>query len=170
MIARSRAQRWLLLLMCLVIPWSYLGLEKLDGRWFLVLNGRPVDVTGQADQAWTRWWRDCGQVQVMHEPAALRLALDAVRRFSPPDSLSGEWVSVQQHKSWVLAQVRFERLHDAVVLMRTSARRAEVVAVWSGFTHPHQPEAWIRRHLIVQAPQAPPALLDCFAFQAKSGQ
>lgn len=164
---RSRAQRWVLWLMALVIPLTYLGLKRYDGRWFLELNGRPVDVMGHIDQAWIRGWRDCREVRVARDPAVLGPALQAVRAFSPPDSQSAHWVSVQQQGDWLLAQLRFERLHDAVVLLHAPAFKPDIQAVWSGFTHPHQPESWIRRHLRAQAPQAPADLLDCFRFQPK---
>lgn len=164
---RSRAQRMVLLAMALVIPLSYLGVERHDGRWFVEVNGRPVDVMGHIDQAWTSWWRDCRAVQTAPEPAVLASALQVVRDFSPPDSRSGRWLSVQQQGPWLLAQVRFERLHDAVVLLNTATPAPEVKAVWSGYTHPNQPESWIRRHLRAQTPEAPSALLACFAFQAK---
>jgi hypothetical protein len=64
----------------------------------------------------------------------------------------------------MLAEVEFSSLNPAVVLLTNAADSTRIVegAIWSGTTAPWQSSNLIRRYIQDRAPQAPPALMNCF--------
>ncbi len=162
---KSRAIGVLLAVLLVAVPLSHLEVEPSDDSWLVRVDGVPFDVAGlMADQA-LALTRRCGQVQSLG-PTDPRFAsaLAALRQESPPHSLSAQLVDLRQQGDWLLAQVRFADLNNAVVLLQASGAAYVIPAggVWSGSTHPHRPGPVIRRFLRGKVPQAPGDLVDCF--------
>lgn len=69
-----------------------------------------------------------------------------------------------QYEQWLLAEVEFDTLLPAVVLLReeSGALRVQERAIWSGMTHPWKVGPLIRNYISRQAPDAPAALFACF--------
>ncbi len=162
---KSRARLVLLVLLLVLIPLSYLDIERADDSWLLRVTGVPVDVPGLVSDTYSVLTRRCTPVQsVDRADLRFRSALETIRQESPPHSLSAQIVDLRGQGDWLLAQVRFADLHDAVVLLQ-GAGVGHVIApggVWSGSTHPHRPGPMIRRFLRSRVPQAPGDLIDCF--------
>lgn len=154
--------------MVVLLPLSHLEIQASDDSWLLLVDGRPVDVAGYLSERRTEMTRDCRAVQSL--PATHRLhaeALQAVRDDSPPDSLSAQLVQLIRQDQWLLAQVRFSDLQDAVVILTESDQGLTIPqgAVWSGTTHPHRPEPLIRRYLRTRVPAAPVDLIACWSIK-----
>ena len=145
----------------------HLEIEAMDDSWLLRVDGRGVDVAGHVAEQFTSLTRRCNAVQrVLPNDALYADTLNVIRQYSPPDSLSAQLMDLTRQDDWLLAQVTFDRLHSAVVLLNASPHGWMVAdgAIWSGPTHPHRPEPLIRRYIRSKAAAAPTALLDCFAY------
>jgi hypothetical protein len=154
----------LLVLTTLGVLNAHVDLAEVDGRRFVAAQGRLHDPLGWLEDGWTRLARRCSPVQAV--PASEDVhgqALAAVQAFSPPDSASARLVQLNAQGSWLLAEVEFDRLNPAVVLLVQDGSGPRVVgeAIWSGSTEPWRPAPRIRAHLAQRAPQAPAALLAC---------
>ncbi len=162
---KSRASLVLLVILLVFVPLSHLEVEPADDSWLLRVTGVPVDVRGLVSDGFVRLARSCSRVQALGpDDQRFTSALKAIRQESPPHSLSAQLVDLRQQEDWLLAQVRFANLHDAVVLLHV-ADAGHVIApggVWSGSTLPHRPGPVIRRFLRSRVPQAPGDLIDCF--------
>lgn len=162
---KSRASLVLLIALLVLVPLSHLEIEPSDGSWLLRVDGVPVDVPGHVADAFSTLTRSCSRVQAL-APAdpGFESALEAIRRESPPHSLSAQLVDLRRQGDWLLAQVRFTELQSAVVLLQVSEAGYAIAAggVWSGSTHPHRPGPVVRRYLRSRVPQAPGDLIDCF--------
>lgn len=141
-----------------------LGIEQRDDAWLLKVAGKPVDLRGAASVAVQDLFRDCSAVQRVNalsgEAAA---AVEALRQFSPPDSLSARVMRIDRAAAWFVLQAEFDALEPVVVLVRRAGTQAEVMplGVWSSTTLPWN-SAWrIRRFLAERVPQAPSGLLAC---------
>ena len=153
--------------MAVLLPLSHLELRSSDDSWLLLVDGRAVDVAGELSQNYTRWTRDCLQVQAVAATEPLHAqALTALRQHSPPDSQSAELRQLTRSGSWLLAHARFNTLQEAVVLLEVGPQGVRVPegAVWSGSTHPRRPEPIIRRYLQSRVPSVPEPLLACMAW------
>lgn len=151
--------------MLVLLPLSHLEIEASDDSWLLRVDGRPVDVAGYLSEKYTGLTRHCSQVQGLQPTDRLYTdALNAIRQYSPPDSLSAQLVHVIRQDHWLLAQARFLDLQDAVVLLTRSEQGLTIPegGVWSGATHPHRPEPVIRRYLQSRVPAVPADLTACF--------
>jgi len=157
-----------LLAVAVLVPLSHVEVQSTDDTWLLRVDGRPVDLAGAVSQAYTRWRRDCGRVQQLGATQPVHAAaLQVLRGHSPPASASAELRSLARQGDWLLAQVRFGHLQDAVVLLQASSQgwRVDTAGIWSGTTHPLRPEPFIRRYLQRRVPDAPTDLLDCLEVQ-----
>lgn len=154
--------------MAMVLPLSHLEVQSSDDSWLLLVDGRPVDVAGHLSARYTEWTRNCRRVQDLSgaEPVHAQ-ALRVIQQHSPPDSRSAQLVHLSQQDHWLLAQVRFSGLQDAVVMLQASGQGLSIPegAVWSGATHPHLPEPLIRRYLRSRVPAAPAELTDCLVYR-----
>lgn len=162
---KLRAAQVVLLAMAVLLPLSHVDITSSDDSWLLWVDGRPVDVAGALAQSLTRWRRDCRQVRPVGPAEPLHAqVLAALRQHSPPDSLSAELVQLSASGRWLLAQVRFGALQEAVVLLEHADQGVRVSegGVWSGSTHPHRPEPVVRRYLHSRVPAAPEPLLACW--------
>ncbi len=147
-----------------LVPLSHVEIASSDDSWLLMVDGRPVDVAGIVSDQYAALTRDCRPVQRLQPQApAFAAALEAIRHYSPPDSTSAQMLSLLRHEHWLLAQVRFAHLQNAVVLLRDSGQGLTVPdgGVWSGATHPHRADPYIRRYLQARVPDAPHQLLAC---------
>ncbi len=162
---RYRATAVVLVAMAIGLPLSHLEIQASDDSWLLLVDGRPVDVAGQLSQWHTQLTRNCSPVKDLSAADRLHAeALMAVRHYSPPDSLSAQIAHVIQQDKWLLAQVQFSDLQAAVVMLTDSGQGLTIPegAVWSGSTHPHRPDPFIRRYLRSRVPTAPADLIACF--------
>ena len=163
---KYRASAVVLAVMLVGLPLSHLEVEAFDDSWLLRVDGRPVDVAGYLSERYTQLTRHCRHVQALSPSDPLHAyALRAVVQYSPPDSLSARIVQASRQGDWVLAQVKFRQLQDAVVLLQTTAYGPVIAqgGVWSGATHPHRPDPIIRRYLQNRVPAVPANLLACLA-------
>lgn len=155
----------LLLLTTLGVINAHVDLPEVDGRRFVLAQGKLHDPLGWFEDQWTQSLRRCGAVRRLDSNSNdVQASLRAIQAFSPPDSQSARLLQVLAHSDWLLAEVEFERLNPAVVLLRKNPTQVQVVgdAVWSGSTEPWRPAPLIRRHLSAKAPELPRALLECF--------
>jgi hypothetical protein len=155
----------LLVLTTLGVLKAHVDIERQDGAYFLGFQGKKHDVLGAFLNQTNAVLRQCGAVDVidLNSPQAA-MALSAIQNFSPPDSRHARLLGLQQQGPWLLAELEFSTLNPAVVLLTRAAAGVSVVegAIWSGTTAPWQSANLIRRYLQDRAPQAPPALMDCF--------
>ncbi len=162
---KRRTALWALAAVVVGVTWSHLEWTAQDERWILRVDGRPVDVLGQMAQLWNRHTRDCRAVHTLalHDPTA-QTALTTLRQHSPPDSQSARITQLLQQHDWLLATVHFTQLTSAVVLLRVEGTAMRVVegGIWSGTTHPHAPEPFIRHYLRTRVPEVPAELLACW--------
>lgn len=162
---KRRASVMVLLAMVILLPVSHLEIRASDDSWLMLVDGRPVDVAGHIAERYTAWRSDCRPVQdVPANSPTHASALQAIRQHSTPDSLSAQILRLTRQGDWLLAQVRFEQLQEAVLVLQERPQGAAIAdsGVWSGSTHPHRPAPVIRRYLQSRVPQLPTSLIDCF--------
>ena len=169
---------------------SWIGVERRDDGWLVLLGGRAVDPKGVVASGWTRVWRDCRAVRdLAPDEPGYRRSVQALRAFSPPDSASARVLRMQALGPWRALQATFDRLEPVVVLVLdegagegaaeraagvaagVAAGRAAAVemptvrvldsAVWSGTTRPWDPAWRIRGFLATRVPDVPRALIEC---------
>ena len=165
---KYRASGVVLVAMLVALPLSHLEIQNSDDSWLLRVDGRPVDLAGYLSERLTRFTRDCRDVHTLEPSDALSAqALRAIKQYSPPDSLSARMVHLIRQDDWLLAQVKFRDLQDAVVLLTATKEGLDIAmgGVWSGATHPHRPEPSIRRYLQGRVPAAPADLTECFSYR-----
>jgi hypothetical protein len=76
---------------------GHLGVEQRDHSWLLKLAGRPVDLRGAVSAAAQDLLRNCVAVQRLDAGAEeAALAVEALRQFSSPDSLSARVLRVDR--------------------------------------------------------------------------
>ena len=155
----------LLVLTTLGVLKAHVEIERQDGAYFLSYQGKKHDVLGAFMNQTNAVLRQCGSVQVVdvNSPQAGE-ALRAIQNFSPPSSHDARLLGLLQQGPWLLAELEFSTLNPAVVLPTSSPQGARIVdgAIWSGTTAPWQSATLIRGYIQDRAPQAPPALMNCF--------
>jgi hypothetical protein len=151
-----------------------------DDGWLVEVDGRPYDLMGALSERWRPDEPSCAAVQALGpaSPAWAR-ALGAARVHSPPDSHSAQLLSLHRMGAFYIAELAFDQLEPAVVLLRAAGRpgtttvpsdstadsdRLQILdqPLWSGSTEPWRPGPFIRRYLRSRAPDVPGALIDCF--------
>jgi hypothetical protein len=165
---RRRSQLTILLALLFLLPFLHLEIERSDESWLLLVDGRPVDIAGRISQFWTSATLQCERTEVLpaHHPLHIQ-TLDLIRTYSLPDSLTANVVALNRVDQWLLAQVKFERLEPAVVVLQISGLDVVIPqgGIWSGPTFPHTPEPLIRRFIASRVPGVPSELLGCFAYE-----
>jgi hypothetical protein len=158
----------LLLVTTLGVLNAHVDVPQVDGRRFVLTQGQMYDAIGWGEDLWTRATRRCSQVQALGrtEPVYAK-ALADIQAYSPPDSRSARLQQLQQAGDWLIAEVEFDQLSPAVVVLQVQGERVVVVhkAIWSGDTRPWRPAPLIRQHLSQQAPKLPAQLLACYSPQ-----
>ncbi len=165
---KYKAQTVVLAILLLILPAIHLEVQTSDDSWLVLVDGRPVDVAGLVSQFHVQLTRECDQVQTIESNDPLHMqVLRAIEQYSPPDSLSAHIVGTRQLGNWVITQVKFRHLNDAVILLKTSSQGLELVhnGIWSGSTYPHHPESMIRRYLQTRVPEVPEDLMACFTYR-----
>lgn len=153
--------------MVFFLPFQHLELESSDDSWLLLVDGRPVDVVGYFSEQFTSLTRRCNQVEMVIPGDPLQeQALNAIRQYSPPDSFSAQILQLTRQHDWLLAQVKFDQLESAVVLLTQLDQKYSIPTggVWSGSTHPHRPEPFVRRFIRANVPLVPAQLMSCFEY------
>lgn len=153
---------------------SHVDWEQLDGRGLLAVNGQRFDLRGWASELALAWQRDCSALPLLtaDSPTA-QAVVRVIQRHSLPDSLSARGVQLRQLDDWSLAEVTFDTLKPALVVLRLQEGqwRVQDQAVWSGATAPWHSGDFVRRYLRRQAPELPQALLACMDIDpARYGQ
>ena len=145
---------------------SHVDWVRLDGRQLLEINGQRWDLRGWASEQLRQARRDCATVTTWpaDSPTA-RAVLSVIQQHSLPDSLSARWLQLVQSGDWGVAEVDFDTLKPALVVLRFQGGRWRVQdqAVWSGSTAPWHSGDFVRHYLRQQAPDLPQALLDCIS-------
>ena len=164
---------YVLLLVTVGVLLSHLSVRQKDNGYLLVVTEREIDVLGMAHEKWVRMTRQCGNVYKLNATSTQHQhILQTIQAYSPPDSGSANVVSLLTTDTWALAEVEFKELLPAVVVLQLSEGQPTIVsqAIWSGMTRPWLAAPHVRAYVSRQAPQVPPALLDCFDPQSKSFQ
>lgn len=154
-----------LLVTAIGVTLSHLGWEHTDNGPLLRLDGRPLDVQGWLQDSLNRLRRDCRAVTPLQaSDARLAGALAVIQGYSPPASDSGRVKAAWINGDWLLAELAFDDLLPAVVLLQAQGTGWAVApgGIWSGETHPWRAAPLIRAYLARQVPAAPAALLACF--------
>ena len=123
------------------------------------------DVWGAAQDRLNTLTRQCEGVKRVTEEQDMDSSLWAVvREHSPPDSRQMKVRQLLSIGQWYLAEVSFETLQPAVILLKKTGNKIEIQegALWSGPVGPWLPGPWIRRYLQRQAVAAPAELLACY--------
>lgn len=163
----------LLALTALGVLNAHVDVEAQDGRYFAVWQGQKHDIIGWLADRSNQLGRDCGAVvPVAAGSPQAEQVLALIREYTPPDSRQVQLVSLQQQGDWLVAELRFETLNPAVVLLRQEAQGKSLDlperAIWSGSTAPWRAGPRIRSHLKAQAPPdfftqpGAEALLACY--------
>ena len=128
----------LLGLLALGLLANHLRWERQDGALLLRLDGVAHDPIGWLQEQ-RDGWGDCTAVTALapNGPEAAPV-LAALQAFSPPDSHSAQLRWLQRHGDWALAEVHFERLTAALVLLKHQGGEWTPVpeGIWSGSTAP----------------------------------
>ena len=157
---------FVVVLTTLLVIDSHVDWVRLDGRQLLEINGQRWDLRGWASEQMRLVRRDCAPVTTWpaDSPTA-HAVLSVIQQHSLPDSLSARWLQLLQSGDWGVAEVDFDTLKPALVVLRFQGGRWRVQdqAVWSGSTAPWHSGNFVRRYLRQQAPDLPQALLDCIS-------
>ncbi len=150
---------------------THVSWEKKDNGTVWVVDGRDIDIQGRIKNSWVRWTRSCERViRLSPQDPGYQQAQELIKAYSPPNSQSALLASVWSAGAWTLAEVEFQQLLPAVVVIHTSDNGSAIVphAVWSGTTLPWVAAPYIRQYLGAQARGIPTDLLDCFEPQSAS--
>ena len=161
----------LLCLSLLVVTSIHVDLKHGENGKLLVIDEHPIDVVGITRNQWNKLTRRCDSVQKLSsDQVSYKLAKELIQSYSPPSSESAQIASAWFTDGWILAEVEFNELFPAVVLIKNTGTDAYIVpqAVWSGYTKPWKAAPHIRQYLAHQAKEMPAALLNCFEPQSKS--
>ena len=154
----------LIALTSLLVIDTHVDWVQQDGRGLLEVNGLRLDVRGWAADQVLQWRRHCTAVHTLptQDPGALAV-INAIRQHSLPDSQSVRGLQIRVVGDWSVAEVAFENLKPALVVLRRQGGlwRVQDPAVWSGSTAPWNSAHFVRRYLRQQAPDLPQVLLQC---------
>ena len=168
---RKRTSAWVLLLVAAGVLLSHLSWEEKDNGHLLLVDGVPLDVLGIARDRWTQLNRQCAAVARLGEThPRFSQTLNVIQAYSPPASASAQLQSLWSVDDWLLAEVAFNDLLPAVVLLRATEKELAVLpdAVWSGYTRPWKAAPYIRQYLKQRGHPVPTALFDCFEPQSEA--
>lgn len=163
---RRRVGLIVLLVLWLALVVQHVRIEHQDQNWLLNVYESRIDIKGIASDQWVRTQRlglGCRAIQIAqeHTPAAL---LEAIHRYSPPDSLSARVLWLGITRGWSIAELEFDTLSPAVIILKQDNEdwRIPMTGIWSGHTHPWRPSPLIRHFLLSRNPDIPTELLRCW--------
>jgi hypothetical protein len=168
---RFRQSLILLAIASVFVLSSHISWIRDDLGFLLTIDERPVDVVGHFDDLLNKLTRNCGTVRRLSiSDKEYQLALSLIDEYSPPDSRLSTIASVWSMGPWLLAEVEFQALLPAVVLIQRTDGDAFILpdAIWSGYTNPHLPAPFIRKYLVQKTDTPPLALIHCFEPQSHS--
>lgn len=161
----------LLLLLIPVVTLTHVSWSQKDNGLMFNVDGRDVDFVGIIKDEWRMATSSCKNVkQLEGDDPKLRMIKTAIQSYSPPDSIPIKVIYVWTSGTWAIAEVEFEKLLPAVVVIKNIDTSATVVgdAIWSGLTVPWKSGPFIRAYLGEKSSDAPEALLNCFELQTDS--
>jgi len=161
----KRASFYLLLIVGLGVLLNHMSWREKDHGYVWVVDEQEIDVLGIVHDKWNKLTRNCEHVTHIPPKSAQYLAIEQlIQNYSPPGSNSAQIRSLWSLQNWALAEVEFEDLLPAVVLLQPAKGEPLILshAIWSGYTSPWEPAPFIRNYLSTQAPDAPPPLIECF--------
>jgi hypothetical protein len=154
----------------LLVMDSHIDWVRQDHGTLLEINGQKFDPQGWMAEHWRSWRRDCQRVRAeAPDTATAQAVLQTIQQHSLPDSLEAQLLQLQLQADWAIAELAFETLNPSIVVLRRHGGvwRIQDTAVWSGSTAPWQTANFVRRYLQQQAPELPPALIDCVPIEAR---
>lgn len=156
-----------LVILWLVLIAQHVRVQHQDHGWLLNVYESKLDVKGFFADQWIRVERLKHQCPALQTDTLPEQLLQAIHQYSPPDSASAKVMWLGEMGDWALAEVAFERLNPAVILLHYDAQAWHISpsGIWSGHTHPWRPSPLIRQFLAVRNPQAPMALWLCWQAQ-----
>ena len=131
----------------------------------LIIDEQPVDAIGNAKNLWNKVSRNCTKVSRLNPGNAhYQESLTLIKNYSPPSSASARIKGLWSVENWTLAEVEFEELLPAVILIKKEKESAYIVpnAVWSAHTQPWHAASYIRQFMTRQAHDVAPNLINCF--------
>lgn len=155
---------------CGLVASLHLSWVEHDNGHLLQVDGNPIDLMGEIGEQWNRITRQCHHVRRVSSGESVHAqALAAIAGYSPPHSASAQLVSLWTRGEWLLAEVEFQELFPAVVLIHQSPHLTIVPhAVWSGVTKPWKAAPHIRHYLSEKASGVPSDLFRCFDPQSRA--
>lgn len=161
----------LVLLLTPLVMLSHIDRVERDNGVLFSVDGREVDVYGVVQDQWRSLSHNCQHVTALDASDARHAqAKQLIQSYSPPDSQSVKNMVVWALDGWTLAEVEFETLLPAVVVIQTTDQGPRIVphGVWSGLTKPWVAGPRIRHYLSKQVPDISPTLLNCFELRTPS--
>jgi hypothetical protein len=155
----------MLLIVGLGVLLNHMSWREKDRGYVWVVDEQELDVLGIVHDKWSKLIRTCAHVTHIPPKSPQHLAIEKlIQDYSPPGSNSAQIRSLQSMGNWALAEVEFDELLPAVVLLQHVKGEAHILshAIWSGYTSPWEPAPFIRNYLSTQAPHAPIPLIECF--------
>jgi hypothetical protein len=162
---KNKALPTLLLIATIGVVSTHLEWIKTDNGHLLYVDGRAIDVFGHLNNLLTKISRDCRNVENINKNDQVFSQISSViKEYSPPDSGSAKIASLIQTEGWSLAEVEFNSLLPAVVLLNAQDKVPTIIAngIWSGYTKPFESAPYIRKYIREQVVAAPPNLINCF--------
>ena len=161
----------LLLLLVPVVTLTHVSWSEKDNGLMFNVDGRDVDFIGIIKDKWRMATHTCTTVkQLDSEDPKLKMVKTAIQSYSPPDSIPIKVIYVWTSGTWAIAEVEFEKLLPALVVVKNLDTRAIVVedAIWSGLTAPWKSGPFIRAYLEQKSNETPESLINCFELQTSS--
>ena len=113
-----RASLYLLLIVGMGVVLNHVSWREKDGRQLWVVNEKEFDVRGIAQDTWNQLTRDCEGVTHVPPQAPQHQAIEKlIQGYSPPGSNSAQIKTLLSNANWALAEVVFDELFPAVVLL-----------------------------------------------------
>ena len=168
---KRKALPTLLLIATIGVIASHLDWKVSENGHLLLIDNRPVDLVGMAKNSWNRLSRSCSTVNsVLKDDPLYKSSSDLIKSYSPPDSNSANIASMISSQNWILAEVEFDSLLPAVVLIEGADKEQHIIpnGIWSGYTKPWESAPFIRNYLNTQVTDVPRDLTDCFEPSSQS--
>lgn len=161
----------LLALLVPVVVLTHVSWSQKDNGLMFNVDGRDVDFVGIIKDKWRIATYTCKTVtELDSQDPKFKMVKAAIQSFSPPDSNTIKVIYVWTAGTWGVAEVEFESLLPAVVIVKNLDTNATLAndAIWSGMTAPWKSGPFIRTYLDKKSNEMPEELLNCFELQTVS--